>query len=78
MPLSKDDIRAEHEAALHDLTDAQRAAFKRINRAFLESRFNNHAAKDMMDGIFEAEAGERNRAEEEAAAQPKDTPPLGG
>jgi hypothetical protein len=77
MPVSKDDIRAEHEAALHALTDAQRAAFKRINRSFLESRFNNHAAKDMLDGIFQAEAEQRNRDEEDAA-KPADTPPYGG
>jgi hypothetical protein len=68
MPVSKDDIRAEHDAALADLTQAQRLAFKRINRAFLESRFNNHSAKDMMDGIFEAEAEERNREETAAPA----------
>lgn len=73
MPVSKDDIRAEHEAALHDLTDAQRIAFKRINRAFLESRFNNHAAKDMLDGIFEAEANERNH-DENAAKSPQASP----
>jgi hypothetical protein len=77
MPVSKDDIRAEHEAALHALTDAQRAAFKRINRSFLESRFNNRAAKEMMDGIFEAEADQRNR-DEAAGAKPGDTPPDGG
>ena len=77
MPVSKDDIRAEHEAALHDLTDAQRAAFKRINRSFLESRFNNRSAKEMMDGIFEAEAEERNR-DENVAAKLADTPPNGG
>ena len=77
MPVSKDDIRAEHEAALHDLTDAQRAAFKRINRSFLESRFNNRSAKEMMDGIFEAEAEERNR-DEDVAAKLAETPPNRG
>ncbi len=76
MPVSKDDIRAEHEAALNDLTDAQRDAFKRINRAFLESRFNNHAAKEMMDGIFDAEAHQRNSDED--AAKSAGTPPEGG
>jgi hypothetical protein len=76
MPVSKDDIRAEHEAALNDLTDAQRDAFKRINRAFLESRFNNHSAKDMMDGIFEAEAHQRNSDED--AARSGEAPLEGG
>lgn len=60
MPVTKDDIRAEHEAAMASLTGPQRAALKRISRSFQEARFNNQSAKDMLDGVFEAEAQRRN------------------
>ncbi len=66
MPVTKDDVRAEHNAALASFSPDQLAALKRINRSFLESRFANCSATDMIEHVFEVEANERNRAEDGA------------
>ncbi len=63
MAVTKDDIRAEHDAALTSFDPRQLAALKRISRSFRESRFNNCSATDMMEQVFEEEADERNRDE---------------
>jgi hypothetical protein len=59
--MTKDEIRAEHEAAIASLTLEQRRAFRRINRSFLESRFNNCSARDMLEHVFAEEAEARSR-----------------
>lgn len=66
MPMSKDDVRREHEDALARMDDAQLRALARINRAFRESRFGNQSAKDAMGQVFEKEAQERS-AEDKAS-----------
>lgn len=60
MAITKDDVRREHEAAMARLDEHQLRALKRINQAFLKSRFANAAAKDMMDMVFEEEAKARS------------------
>jgi Fe-S cluster assembly scaffold protein SufB len=60
MAITKDDVRREHEAAMGRLDAPQLAALKRINEAFMRSRFANASAKEMMEEVFEAEARSRN------------------
>ena len=60
MAIDKDQVRAEHEAAISSLTPEQIKAFKRINRSYRESRFRNCSAADMLETVFEEEAAERN------------------
>ena len=43
------------------LTLEQRRAFRRINRSFLESRFNNCSARDMLEHVFAEEAEARSQ-----------------
>ncbi len=66
MPVTKDDVRAEHEAAMASLTVSQRLALKRVSRSFQEARFSNGSAKEMMEQVFEEEASQRNEQENAA------------
>ena len=58
--MTKDDVRAEHEAALASFSPEQARALSRISRSFRESRFKNCSARDMMETVFEEEAAERS------------------
>ena len=58
--MTKDEVRAEHMAAMSRLDEEQMRALKRINRAFRESRFGNCSAKDMLEVMFEREAAARS------------------
>ena len=61
--MTKEDVRAEHEAAIASLTHEQSEAFRRISRSFQESRFKNCSAKEMLDVVFEEEAAARSKVE---------------
>ena len=58
--MTKDEVRAEHEAAIASLTQDQVRAFRRISRSFQESRFANRSARETLELVFEEEARERS------------------
>ena len=60
MPMTKEDVRAEHIRALASLDEDQVRALKRISRAFREARFANNSVKEVMELVFEEEANERS------------------
>ncbi len=64
MPMTKEDVRAEHIRALARLDEDQVRAMKRINRAYRESHFTNTTVKEVMETVFEEEASERSAAPE--------------
>jgi hypothetical protein len=66
MPVSADDIEAEHREALESLTREQRWALSRVQRAYQESHFNHKKMVENLDKIFEDEARRRNAAEAQA------------
>jgi hypothetical protein len=72
MPVTKDDVRKEHEDALVRMDEHQLRAIARINRAFRESRFGNRSAKDAMEDVYEEEARERNRKAADASSARQD------
>lgn len=63
MPVTAEDIEAEHEKALAELTREQHWALSRIQRAYQESHFNHRRISENLGRIFEAEARARNEAE---------------
>lgn len=75
MPITPEEIAAEHHQALDSLTKEQRWALYRLQRAHQESHFNHRKMADNLDRIFEDEAQRRNEAEknrqEKEPAPPK-------
>lgn len=65
MPITPEEIEAEHHRALESLTKEQRWALHRVQRAYQESHFNHRKMADNLDRIFEDEARRRNDAEEQ-------------
>ena len=63
MPVTAEDIEAEHDKALAELTREQHWALSRIQRAYQESHFNHRRISENLSRIFEAEAKARNDAE---------------
>jgi predicted phage gp36 major capsid-like protein len=64
MPITPEEIEAEHQRALDSLTKEQRWALSRLQRAQQESHFNHKKMMDNLERIFEDEAQRRNEAEE--------------
>lgn len=65
MPVTPDDIRCEHEAAMASLTDAQCHSIWRERHARQMTNFNGLTQRQNLDAIFEREAQARNAAEVE-------------
>ena len=63
MPVTREDIEAEHDQALAALTREQHWALSRIQRAYQESHFNHRRIGENLGKIFESEAKARNEAE---------------
>ncbi len=70
MPITPEDIEAEHAEALESLTKEQRWALHRVEQAYQEAHFNHRRMGDNLERIFEGEARRRNEAE--AARRPKE------
>lgn len=66
MPVTPEDVEAEHHKALDSLTREQRWALYRVQRAYQESHFNHRKIGENLGKIFADEARRRN----EAAGQP--------
>lgn len=66
MPITAEDVEAEHRDALESLTREQRWALSRVQRAYQESHFNHKKMAENLDRIFEDEARRRNAAEAQA------------
>ena len=64
MPMTKDEVAAEHLHALGRMDEDQVRAIKRIARAHRESSFSNRSVKETMELVFEEEAIERSKTEE--------------
>jgi hypothetical protein len=58
--ITANDIKAEHEAAVAGLTQEQRRALGRLERARRQCPFNNRSPNENLATIFEAEATRRN------------------
>jgi hypothetical protein len=58
--ITANDIRAEHEAAVADLTVEQRRALARLEQARRQCPFNNRAPYENLLALFEVEAARRN------------------
>ncbi|OYX31915.1 MAG: hypothetical protein B7Y99_09275 [Caulobacterales bacterium 32-69-10] len=56
MPVTPQDVEAEHREALESLTREQRWALSRVQRAYQESHFNHKKMAENLDKIFEDEA----------------------
>jgi len=65
MPVTPEEIESEHNEALESLTEEQRRALFRVQRASRESHFNHRRMAENLERIFDDEARRRN----EAAAQ---------
>lgn len=63
MPVTPEDVEAEHRRALESLTKEQRWALSRVQRAYQESHFNHRKIGENLEKIFEDEARRRNEAE---------------
>jgi hypothetical protein len=63
MPITAEDVEAEHKLALDSLTREQRWALSRVQRAYQESHFNHKKMGENLEKIFEDEARKRNAAE---------------
>ncbi len=63
MPVTPEDVEAEHHDALDSLTKEQRWALYRVQRAYQESHFNHRKIGENLEKIFEDEARRRNEAE---------------
>lgn len=57
--LTRDDVEAEHLAALKSLTLEQRSALHRAREALRIGNFNHHSFKQVLNQLFEREATER-------------------
>lgn len=79
MPVTPEDIEAEHKEALSALTYEQHRALGRVQRAIQLAHFNHHRMSENLAQIFRSEAEQRNAAEalrkvDEAAAVAADHP----
>lgn len=63
MPVTPEDVEAEHRRALESLTKEQRWALSRVQRAYQESHFNHRKMVENLEKIFADEARRRNDAE---------------
>ena len=63
MPVTPEDVEAEHHKALDSLTREQRWALSRVQRAYQESHFNHRKIGENLEKIFQDEAKRRNEAE---------------
>jgi hypothetical protein len=63
MPVTPEDVEAEHHAALESLSKEQRWALSRVQRAYQESHFNHRKIVENLEKIFADEASRRNAAE---------------
>jgi hypothetical protein len=63
MPVTPQDVEAEHHEALESLSKEQRWALSRVQRAYQESHFNHRKIAENLEKIFEDEARRRNAAE---------------
>lgn len=68
LPVTPDDIRREHDAAIASLTDEQRHSLWRQRHARQMINFNGLSERQNLEVIFEREAAERNAHAEEAEA----------
>lgn len=68
MPVTPEDVEAEHHKALESLTREQRWALSRVQRAYQESHFNHRKMVENLEKIFEDEAKLRNQAEANRSA----------
>lgn len=64
-PITPDDIRREHDAAIASLNDQQRLSLWRQRHARQMMNFNGLTERQNLEVVFEREAAERN-AEAEA------------
>lgn len=62
--VTADDVRAFHESSLGTLTQGQRSAISRIDRATALSKRNGKPWRENLDALFEAEAERCNCAGE--------------
>ena len=60
-PVTSEQVRDEHTAALLSLTREQRRALQRLQQARQRSHFNGRYPQENLATIFEAEAAERSR-----------------
>lgn len=63
MPITAEDVEAEHKKALDSLTREQRWALSRVQRAHQEAHFNHRKMGENLEKIFQDEARRRNAAE---------------
>ena len=61
-PVTSEQVRDEHTAALLSLTREQRRALQRMQQARQRSHFNGRYPQENLATIFEAEAAERSRS----------------
>lgn len=66
----REEIEAEHLAALASLTDEQRAALHRIREALHVGNFSHHSLKEVLLKIFDREARERSDHEGRCSSTP--------
>ncbi len=59
-PVTPDDIRREHEAAMASLTSEQRHSLWRQRHARQMMNFNGLSERQNLEAVFEREAAERN------------------
>lgn len=59
-PVTPDDIRREHDAAIASLTDDQRHSLWRQRHARQMMNFNGLSERQNLEVLFEREAAERN------------------
>ena len=64
MPVTPEDIEAEHNEAIQSLTKAQHRALSRMQRAYQLSHFNHHKLVENLKEIFRKEAVQRTQAEQ--------------
>ena len=62
MPVTPEDVEAEHNAAIQSLTKEQHRALSRMQRAYQLSHFNHHKLVENLHEIFRSEAEARNEA----------------
>jgi hypothetical protein len=60
LPMSAEDLRREHDAALASLTPVQRRAIERLARARRMSTFNHRWPAENLQALFQAEVTERD------------------
>jgi hypothetical protein len=68
MPVTPEDVEAEHMAAIESLTKEQHRALARMQRAYQLSHFNHHKLIENLKEIFRREAVQRTEAAERRGA----------